>query len=54
MGNTIPRVDLGVIVVDLHTSTTAVDTIINHALGAQRPGASHRTSPGPQRCPWSR
>lgn len=38
MSSTVPRVDLGGIVVDLHTSTSAVDTIINHALGAQPTG----------------
>ncbi|WP_162989257.1 WecB/TagA/CpsF family glycosyltransferase [Glutamicibacter nicotianae] len=46
MSNTVPRVDLGGIVVDLHTSTSAVDTIIDHARSAQRSGPpSDRHSP---------
>lgn len=40
MINTVPRMDHCGIVVDLHTSTSAVDTIINHALGAPYRAAS--------------
>lgn len=40
MSNTVPRMDHCGIVVDLHTSTSAVETILNHALGAAYRAAS--------------